>query len=94
MAEMTVIEAVRSALREEMERDERVFVMGEDVGTARRRVPGHPGVHRGLRSAAGDGHPAGGSVDYGDSSRRRVPGDASDTRSPVLRFRCGPASTS
>ncbi|CAI8000290.1 2-oxoisovalerate dehydrogenase subunit beta [Geodia barretti] len=32
MAEMTVIEAVRSALREEMERDERVFVMGEDVG--------------------------------------------------------------
>ena len=32
MAEMTVIEAVRSALREEMARDERVFVMGEDVG--------------------------------------------------------------
>ena len=32
MVEMTVIEAVRSALREEMERDERVFVMGEDVG--------------------------------------------------------------
>ena len=32
MPEMTVIEAVRSALREEMERDERVFVMGEDVG--------------------------------------------------------------
>ena len=32
MAEMTVIEAVRSALHEEMERDERVFVMGEDVG--------------------------------------------------------------
>ena len=32
MAEMTVIEAVRSALREEMARDDRVFVMGEDVG--------------------------------------------------------------
>ncbi|CAI7991387.1 2-oxoisovalerate dehydrogenase subunit beta [Geodia barretti] len=32
MAEMTIIEAVRSALHEEMERDERVFVMGEDVG--------------------------------------------------------------
>ena len=31
MAEMTVIEAVRSALREEMERDESVFVMGEDI---------------------------------------------------------------
>ena len=32
MPEMTVIEAVRSALHEEMERDEKVFVMGEDVG--------------------------------------------------------------
>ena len=32
MAEMTVIEAVRSALHEEMARDDRVFVMGEDVG--------------------------------------------------------------
>jgi 2-oxoisovalerate dehydrogenase E1 component beta subunit len=29
---MTVIEAVREALREEMERDERVVVLGEDVG--------------------------------------------------------------
>jgi 2-oxoisovalerate dehydrogenase E1 component beta subunit len=32
MATMTVIEAVRSALREEMARDERVIVLGEDVG--------------------------------------------------------------
>src|ERR1700681_2395949 len=30
---LTVIEAVREALREEMERDERVIVLGEDVGT-------------------------------------------------------------
>jgi 2-oxoisovalerate dehydrogenase E1 component subunit beta len=29
---MTVIEAVREALREEMERDERVVVLGEDIG--------------------------------------------------------------
>src|SRR5437016_5219468 len=29
---LTVIEAVREALREEMERDERVIVLGEDVG--------------------------------------------------------------
>src|SRR5258707_12306171 len=29
---LTVIEAVREALREEMERDERVVVLGEDVG--------------------------------------------------------------
>lgn len=32
MAVMTVIEAVRDAIREEMQRDSRVFVLGEDVG--------------------------------------------------------------
>ena len=33
MAVKTVLEAVREAMREEMARDERVFVMGEDIGT-------------------------------------------------------------
>src|SRR5260370_32203692 len=32
MPEMRMIEAVRAAITEEMERDERVLVMGEDVG--------------------------------------------------------------
>src|SRR5881409_102638 len=32
MAEMRMIEAVRAAITEEMERDERVLVLGEDVG--------------------------------------------------------------
>lgn len=32
MAVMTVIEAVRDAIREEMQRDSKVFVLGEDVG--------------------------------------------------------------
>ncbi len=32
MAEMTVIEAVQAALREEMERDPTVFMLGEDIG--------------------------------------------------------------
>jgi len=32
MAEITYIQAISDALREEMERDERVFVLGEDVG--------------------------------------------------------------
>ena len=32
MAVKNVIEAVREALREEMQRDPKVFVMGEDVG--------------------------------------------------------------
>jgi pyruvate/2-oxoglutarate/acetoin dehydrogenase E1 component len=32
MAELTYLEAIRSALLEEMQRDPRVFVIGEDVG--------------------------------------------------------------
>ena len=32
MAEMTMIEAIGSALRSEMERDERVILLGEDIG--------------------------------------------------------------
>ncbi len=32
MAEITYLEAIRDALREEMERDPNVFVMGEDIG--------------------------------------------------------------
>ncbi|MDK1292912.1 MAG: alpha-ketoacid dehydrogenase subunit beta, partial [Actinomycetota bacterium] len=32
MAEKTMVEAIRDALSEEMRRDERVFVLGEDVG--------------------------------------------------------------
>lgn len=32
MAEMTVIDAVKAALREEMERDSTVFLLGEDIG--------------------------------------------------------------
>lgn len=32
MAELTYLEALRQGLREEMQRDERVFILGEDVG--------------------------------------------------------------
>jgi pyruvate dehydrogenase E1 component beta subunit len=32
MAKMTIAEALRQAIREEMERDERVFCVGEDIG--------------------------------------------------------------
>ncbi|HUL70408.1 MAG TPA: alpha-ketoacid dehydrogenase subunit beta, partial [Gemmatimonadales bacterium] len=32
MAETTYLEALRQGLMEEMERDERVFILGEDVG--------------------------------------------------------------
>ena len=32
MAKMTIAEALRQAIREEMRRDERVFCIGEDIG--------------------------------------------------------------
>ena len=32
MAEMTLIEAIRQAMDEELARDEHVFIVGEDVG--------------------------------------------------------------
>src|SRR6185436_1369662 len=33
MAEVTYLEALKQGLREEMQRDENVFILGEDVGT-------------------------------------------------------------
>jgi len=36
MREITYREAIREALREEMRRDERVFILGEDVANAPR----------------------------------------------------------
>jgi len=32
MPKMSIAEAVRQAIREEMRRDERVFCLGEDIG--------------------------------------------------------------
>ena len=32
MAEVTYLEALREGLQEELERDERVFMLGEDIG--------------------------------------------------------------
>jgi len=48
--EITFAQALNEAIRHEMERDERVFVMGEDVGL----IGGIFGVTRGLREAFGE----------------------------------------
>src|SRR2546422_8612182 len=48
--ELTFFEALREAHRQEMERDQRVFVMGEDVGL----IGGIFAVTRGLREQFGD----------------------------------------
>jgi pyruvate/2-oxoglutarate/acetoin dehydrogenase E1 component len=50
LQEMTYAEAVRAALREEMQRDERVFLMGEDIGI----YGGAFGVTRGLFEEFGE----------------------------------------
>src|SRR5438046_10641224 len=50
MAELNILEAIRSAMDEEMERDERVMVMGEDVG----RKGGVFGTTDGLWAKYGD----------------------------------------
>ena len=44
MPEMTYAEAIRSGLREEMLRDERVFLIGEDIGRTG-RAPAERVVH-------------------------------------------------
>ena len=50
MPELTYLEAVRAALREEMQRDERVFLFGEDIG----RYGGAFGVSYGLLDEFGE----------------------------------------
>jgi 2-oxoisovalerate dehydrogenase E1 component len=49
-SEMTFAEALNAALRQEMARDDRVFLMGEDVGL----IGGIFGVSRGLRERFGE----------------------------------------
>src|SRR5437870_13162445 len=50
MAELNILEAIRSAMDEELERDERVMLMGEDVG----RKGGVFGATDGLWAKYGD----------------------------------------
>jgi 2-oxoisovalerate dehydrogenase E1 component beta subunit len=45
MAEATYIDAIRTALREEMERDERVFLLGEDIGVYGGAFKATAGLH-------------------------------------------------
>ena len=49
MPTMTYLQAISDAMREEMRADERVFVMGEDIGDLRRRLQGDRRLHRRVR---------------------------------------------
>ena len=85
MAEKTMVEAVRDAMFEEMKRDERVIVMGEDVGEG--------GVFRateGFRDEFGreplHGHAAGRGVHRRRGDRRVAQRHRADRRDPVRRL--------
>ncbi len=58
MKKMTYREAARSALREALRSDPRVFLMGEDVGPLRRRLRREPRPARGVRARARARHAA------------------------------------
>ncbi len=77
MPTMTYLQAISDGMREEMRADERVFVMGEDIGVVRRRVQGHRRLHRRVRREPRDGHAA-----------RRV-GDHRHARSAPPSRACG-----
>ena len=77
MAEKTYLQAISDGLRQEMRRDQRVFVLGEDVGVyggafkVTRRLPG------GVRAVARDRHAA-----LGDGDRRRCDRRGADGHAP------------
>ena len=70
--EMRVQEALREALRYEMARDSRVFVMGEDVALFRRRLWRHARPDAGIRreSSLGYADLGVGAGGFGASARR------------------------
>ena len=57
LAVLSVVEAVREAMYEEMKRDPNVFIMGEDVGKHGGVFLATQGFVRGVRRGTGRGHP-------------------------------------
>ena len=85
--ELTFAEALNEAMAQEMERDPRVFLMGEDVGGYRRHLPGQQGPSGKVRARAGARY-----ADLGGDllrcwRRRCDRRHAADRRGPDLRLR-------
>ena len=78
MAVLTLAQAITDALDCALKEDERVILLGEDVGANRRCLPGHRRAHRALWLGAGDRHPGCRVGDRGDrvryGRRRTSPG--------------------
>ena len=86
VAEVTYLEAIRSAMADAMRDDERVFLIGEDVGHFGGPVRRLEGAARGVRRGARDRH-----ADRRGGLRRRglrrgLDGRAADRRAAVRRL--------
>ena len=57
LVKITVRDALRDAMAEEMRRDPDVFLMGEEVAAVPGRLQGQPRPAAGVRRPAGDRHP-------------------------------------
>ena len=79
MAKMTMVQALNLALKQEMEKDDRVIVLGEDVGRDGGVFRVTEGLVDRVRGAARSRHPLGGS-----RHRRHVDRDGRVRSSPCL----------
>ena len=79
-------DAIRQALDEELARDERVFLFGEDVAARRRRVRGDAGPPREARARPGVRHADLRARDDGRRLRRRDHRQAAGARDHVRRL--------
>ena len=86
MAEQSVIEAVRDAMREEMRRDERVFVMGEDIGARGGVFLATEGFVEEFGEATGHRYAPGRVVHRGHRSGRGDARNEADRRDRIRRF--------
>ena len=87
MAEKTYLQAISDGLRQEMRRDKRVFVLGEDVGVYGGAFKVTLGLPGGVRPVARDRHAALGDRDPRRRDRRRDDGAAARRRDAVRRLR-------
>ena len=87
MAEKTYLQAISDGLREEMRRDKRVFVLGEDVGVYGGAFKVTLGLPGGVRLVARARHAALRDGDHGRRDRRGDHGHAPGRRDAVRRLR-------
>ena len=84
---MTVREALRDAMAEEMRRDDTVFLIGEEVGRVPGSLQGQPGPAAGIRAAARHRHADHRAGLYRPRGRRRLCRPAADRRVHDLQLR-------